>query len=183
MALDITEQKRAEERIQHAAYHDVLTGLPNRLLFNERLGQAISHAKRNRTQFALLYIDLDKFKPVNDTFGHAAGDWLLQAVARRIGEQVRESDTVARIGGDEFTVILREVAGREAVLAVARKIIAALCAPFLLGERAQSATLGASIGVALYPGDALDHETLIKLADASMYRAKINGNSVRFFGD
>ena len=183
MALDITEQKRAEEQIQHAAYHDVLTGLPNRLLFNERLGQAISQAKRDRTRFALLYVDLDKFKPVNDTFGHAAGDALLKGVAARICERVRASDTVARIGGDEFTVILREVAGHDAVLSVAREIIAALCVPFKLGERAQVATLGASIGVALYPDDALDHETLIKLADASMYRAKINGNCVRFFGD
>ena len=106
MTTDITEHKLAEERIQRVAHHDSLTGLPNRLLFNDRLAQAISLAKRDSRQFALLYLDLDRFKPVNDTLGHAAGDELLKSVGARIRRQVRESDTVARIGGDEFTVIL-----------------------------------------------------------------------------
>jgi diguanylate cyclase (GGDEF)-like protein/PAS domain S-box-containing protein len=182
MAIDITEQKQAEERIQYVAHHDSLTGLPNRLLFNDRLGQAISRAKRDARQFALLYLDLDKLKPVNDTLGHDAGDQLLKSVAERIREQVRESDTVARVGGDEFTVILRDISSRQDVAAVAEKIIAAVAVPFRLGNRPQAVEIGTSIGVAVYPSDAQDHETLIKIADAAMYRAKTQGNCFRFFG-
>lgn len=181
MAIDITEQKQAEERVQHVAHHDSLTGLPNRLLFNDRLGQAISLAKRDSSQFALFYLDLDKFKPVNDTLGHDAGDQLLKSVAGRIREQVRESDTVARVGGDEFTVILRDTSSRQDAAAVAEKIIAALSAPFRLGNHPQAVEIGTSIGIAFYPGDAQEHETLIKLADASMYRAKAQGNCYWFF--
>jgi diguanylate cyclase (GGDEF)-like protein/PAS domain S-box-containing protein len=182
MAIDITEQKQAEERIQHMAHHDSLTGLPNRLLFNDRLGQAISLAKRDARQFALLYLDLDKFKPVNDTLGHDAGDQLLKSVAERIRELVRESDTVARVGGDEFTVILRDVSNRQDVAAVARKIILALSAPFRLGNQSMTVEIGTSIGIAVYPSDSQDHQTLIKLADAAMYSAKTTGSSFRFFG-
>ena len=182
MAIDITEQKQAEERIQHVAHHDNLTGLPNRLLFNDRLGQAISLAKRDSSQFALLYLDLDKFKPVNDTLGHDAGDQLLNSVANRIREHVRESDTVARVGGDEFTVILRDISSRQDAAAVAQKIIAALAAPFRLRNHRQAVEIGSSIGIALYPGDAEDHETLIKIADAAMYGAKTQGGCFRFFG-
>ena len=178
---DITEQKRAEERIQRMAHHDSLTGLPNRLLFNDRLGQAISLARRDTRQFALLYLDLDKFKPVNDSLGHDAGDELLRNVAKRIRQRVRESDTVARVGGDEFTVILRDINGRENVAAVAEKIVASLARPFHLELRKQSVDIGASIGIALYPDDARDHETLIKLADAAMYNAKSHGSCFRFF--
>lgn len=182
MATDITEQKQVEERIQHVAHHDNLTGLPNRLLFNDRLGQAISLAKRDTRQFALLYLDLDNFKPVNDTFGHDAGDQLLNSVAERIREQVRDSDTVARVGGDEFTVILRDINSRENVVAVAEKIIAALARPFHLERQKQSVDIGTSIGIAIYPDDAQDHETLIKLADAAMYNAKTHRSCYRFFG-
>jgi diguanylate cyclase (GGDEF)-like protein/PAS domain S-box-containing protein len=182
MAIDITEQKQAEERIQHVAHHDSLTGLPNRLLFNDRLGQAISLAKRDTSQFALLYLDLDKFKPVNDTLGHDAGDQLLKKAAERIREQVRESDTVARVGGDEFTVILRDISNRQDAAAVAEKIIAALAVPFHLGSDPQAVEIGTSIGIAVYPGDAQHHETLIKLADAAMSSAKTRGNCFRFFG-
>ena len=181
MAIDITEHKQAEERIQHVAHHDSLTGLPNRLLFNDRLSQAISLAKRDASQFALLYLDLDKFKPVNDTRGHDAGDQLLKSVAERIREQVRESDTVARIGGDEFTVILRDITSRQDVADIAEKIIAALGAPFRLGNHPQAVEIGTSIGIAIYPSDAQDHETLIKVADAAMYSAKIRGSCFRFF--
>ena len=176
---DITEHKLTQERIQTVAHHDSLTGLPNRLLFNDRLSQAISLAKRDSRQFALLYLDLDRFKPVNDTLGHAAGDDLLQAVAARIRRQVRESDTLARVGGDEFTVILPDIARREEVETVARKIIAAVAAPFLLGRQKQSVEIGISIGIALYPTDALDADALIKAADAAMYSAKQVGNSFR----
>jgi len=177
---DITEHKQAEERIQRVAHHDSLTGLPNRLLFNDRLNQAISLAKRGSRQFALLYLDLDKFKPVNDTLGHTAGDELLQGVAARIRHQVRESDTVARVGGDEFTVILPDIARREDAETVAKKIIGALAAPFQLGSQKQSVDIGASIGIALYPADARDADALVRAADAAMYSAKQAGNSFCF---
>ena len=169
---DITEHKLAEERIQRVAHHDSLTGLPNPLLFRDRLNQAIGLAKRNSSQFALLYLDLNKFKPVNDVLGHAAGDELLTAVATRIRREVRESDTVARVGGDEFTVILPDIATREDAEAVAGKIRAVLAAPFELGGRKRSVDIGASIGIAFFPADGGDADALIKAADAAMYRAK-----------
>src|SRR5450830_680637 len=177
---DITEHKLAEERIQRVAHHDSLTGLPNRLLFNDRLNQAISLAKRDSRQFALLYLDLDKFKPVNDALGHTAGDELLQGVATRIRDQVRESDTVARVGGDEFTVILPDIARREEAETVAKKIIAAFATPFQLGSQKQSVNIGTSIGIALYPADGRDADALVKAADAAMYSAKQAGSSFRF---
>jgi diguanylate cyclase (GGDEF)-like protein len=127
-----------------------------------------------------LYLDLDRFKPVNDALGHAAGDELLKAVATRIRCQVRESDTVARVGGDEFIVMLRDIARREDADTVARKIIAALTAPFQLGSQKQNVDVGASIGIALYPADARDADALVKAADAAMYSAKQAGNDVRF---
>ncbi len=178
---DITEHKLTQERIQRVAHNDSLTSLPNRLLFNDRLNQAISLAKRDSRQFALLYLDLDKFKPVNDTLGHTAGDELLQTVAARIRQQVRESDTVARIGGDEFTVILPDIARRDEAETVAKKIIAALAAPFRLGSQKKSVEIGTSIGIAVYPADARDADALIKAADAAMYRAKQVGDSFRFY--
>jgi len=177
---DITEHKLTEERIQRVAHHDGLTGLPNQLLFNDRLSQAISLAKRDSRQFALLYLDLDKFKPVNDALGHSAGDELLKAVATRIRQLVRESDTVARIGGDEFTVILRDIARREEAETVARKIIAAVATPFQLGSQKHSVGIGTSIGIAIYPADGRDADALVKAADSAMYSAKQAGNSFRF---
>ncbi len=177
---DITEHKLAEERIQRVAHHDSLTGLPNRLLFNDRLNQAISLAKRNSRQFALLYLDLDKFKPVNDSLGHTAGDELLHGVATRIRREVRESDTVARVGGDEFAVILPDIARREEAETVARKIIAAVATPFRLDSQKHSVDIGTSIGIALYPADAGDADALINAADAAMYSAKQVGSGFRF---
>ena len=174
---DITPRKLTQERIQRVAHHDSLTGLPNRLLFNERLNQAISLGKRGSRQFALLYLDLDKFKPVNDTLGHAVGDELLKGVAARLQRQVRASDTVARVGGDEFTVILLDIARREDAETVARKIIAALGMPFQLGSPARSVSIGISIGIAVYPGDAQDADALVTAADTAMYSAKEAGNS------
>jgi diguanylate cyclase (GGDEF)-like protein/PAS domain S-box-containing protein len=176
---DITEHKLAEERIQRVAHHDSLTGLPNRLLFNDRLGQAISLAKRDSRQFALLYLDLDGFKPVNDTLGHAAGDELLQAVGTRILRQVRESDTVARVGGDEFTVILHDIAGREVAETVAGKVAAALSAPLELGGEKRSVSIGTSIGIAVYPADGQTADALVKAADDAMYGAKHARNTAR----
>jgi diguanylate cyclase (GGDEF)-like protein/PAS domain S-box-containing protein len=181
VATDITEHKLAEERIEHVAHHDSLTGLPNVLLFNDRLNQAISLAKRGSRQVALLYLDLDKFKPVNDTLGHTAGDELLKGVAARIRHQVRESDTVARVGGDEFTVILAGVARREDAATVAKKIIAALAVPFQLGSQKQRVDIGTSIGIALYPADARGADALVKAADAAMYSAKQVRNTFRFW--
>lgn len=177
---DITAQQKAAERIQHLAHHDSLTGLPNRLLFNDRLSQAISLARRNSRTFALLYLDLDRFKPVNDTLGHQAGDELLQDAARRLLRQVRESDTVARVGGDEFAVILENVNGRGNVTAIAEKIVAAIARPFHLQRLKQDVAIGASIGVAIYPDDAQEHDALIKLADAAMYDAKMHRSCFRF---
>ena len=177
---DITEHKLAEARVQRVAHHDSLTGLPNRLLFNDRLNQALSLAKRNARQFALLYLDLDKFKAVNDTLGHSAGDELLRGVAARIRQCVRESDTVARIGGDEFTLILPDVARRGEAEIVAKKIIAALVMPFNLEGQKRSVEIGTSIGIANYPADAANADALVTAADAAMYSAKQQGNSFRF---
>jgi len=169
---DITLRKQVEERNRNMAHHDSLTGLPNRLLFDDRLAQAIRFARRDSREFALLYLDLDKFKPVNDALGHGAGDELLQAVAARIRQQVRESDTVARVGGDEFTVILPGIGGRQQAETVARKIAAAIGAPFHLGSDRHRADIGTSIGIAIFPADAADAAALVKAADAAMYRCK-----------
>lgn len=172
---DITEHKLAEQRIQQVANHDGLTGLPNRVLFEDRLESTIAFARRESRSFGLLYLDLDRFKPVNDTLGHAAGDELLMEVGRRIRGQVRESDTVARVGGDEFTVILPGLAGGGRAEVVARKIIAALEAPFEFEGGGRSVSIGASVGIALYPADGHDAASLVKAADAAMYRAKVRG--------
>jgi diguanylate cyclase (GGDEF)-like protein len=169
---DITEHKLTEDRIQRVAHHDGLTDLPNRILFNDRLSQAIHLAERDSSQFALFYIDLDKFKAVNDNFGHPAGDDLLKLAATRIRSVVRESDTVARVGGDEFTVILADIARREEAESVAETIIAAVTAPFQVGGVAGCVEVGASIGIAIYPVDGKDADELIMAADAAMYSVK-----------
>lgn len=169
---DITEHKLTEKRIQQVAHHDSLTGLPNRLLLDDRLQQAISLARRNSRAIGLLYLDLDKFKPVNDSLGHAAGDELLVAVAARLRRQLRESDTVARVGGDEFVVIVLDIPGRQVAEMIAAKIAAVLSAPFPIGDPQRPVEIGASIGIALYPEDAVDAQGLLKAADAAMYRAK-----------
>lgn len=172
VAADITEHKLTEERMQRVAHYDSLTELPNRILFNDRLNQAIHLAKRDSGQFALLYIDLDRFKTVNDRLGHSAGDELLKQVARRIREEVRESDTVARVGGDEFTVILSDTARRDDAEAVADKIVAAIAAPFAIGGNGVSVEVGASIGIAVYPSEGQDADELVQAADSAMYGAK-----------
>ena len=174
------EKKRAEDRVQYLATHDVLTGLPNRAMFTELLEHSVKVARRGQRKNAVLFIDLDGFKFVNDSLGHAAGDALLVEVAARLRASVRESDVVARLGGDEFVVILNDVGGREQTSQVARKILAALGEPVEMSDR--ECCIGASIGVAMCPDDGDDAELLIRNADEAMYEAKDGGkNDVRFF--
>lgn len=177
---DITEQKLSSERIYNLAHYDILTGLPNRRLFNDRFSHAIQHADRYKKQLAILLLDLDNFKKVNDTLGHQAGDLLLQAVSERLVDCLRKLDTVARLGGDEFAILLEDISGPIGVKRISRKIINALSEPFMLeGSRVH---IGASIGACLFPEDGLDTTTLFKNADSAMYRAKAAGkNRCRFF--
>lgn len=179
---DITSRKQVEERLSYAANHDPLTRLPNRTLFQERLTRAIARASRNHNLVALLFIDLDKFKQVNDTMGHLAGDMLLQQVAERLSSCIRQGDTVARLSGDEFTIILEDVQDPRDAAVVGHKVLRLLREPVKLsgGE----AHISSSIGVSLYPTDAGDPQTLLKLADAAMYRAKHLGrNSCQFHSE
>lgn len=172
---DLTERKQAEETILHQANYDSLTQLPNRRLFRDRLEQTIRQSKRDHSSFALLLIDLDHFKEVNDTMGHDAGDFLLVDAAQRIQHCMRESDTVARMGGDEFVVILPEINDSASIERIAQTIIGKLASPFLLGE--EKAFISASIGITLYPDDAESMETLLKNADQAMYVAKQLGRN------
>ena len=172
---DISEKKELERKIEYLAYHDVLTGLPNRTLFNDRMRQAISQAKRDKTEFSLLFVDLDGFKEVNDTHGHAAGDQLLKMVAERLRACVREGDTVARLGGDEFIVLLRDLSADHGLKNVARKIIESIARPYALDVCRVHIT--ASIGISRYPGDAILAEKLMSCADEAMYSAKHAGKN------
>ncbi|HZW26408.1 MAG TPA: diguanylate cyclase [Gallionella sp.] len=179
---DITEREQMEARMEYMAHYDSLTGLANRTLFYDRLRQALSMARRNEVGLALLYIDLDGFKEVNDTLGHAAGDLLLKEVAGRLRSCVRQSDSVARLGGDEFTIILNETHQQDDVAAVARKIVEAIAAPVDLEEG--EAHVSVSIGIARYTEEASDEDTLVRNADEAMYRAKSSGkNTFRFYSD
>jgi diguanylate cyclase (GGDEF)-like protein/PAS domain S-box-containing protein len=172
---DISQRKQAEERMRHLALHDALTGLPNRSLLSDRLNQCLSTARRDKTRFALLYFDLDKFKPVNDKLGHDVGDALLIAVAQRVQECVRESDTVARIGGDEFVALLPKLQESGDAMRVAEKIRDALSRPFQVAGHV--CEISASIGIALYPEHGEDEKQLTLIADAAMYQAKQNGRN------
>ncbi|MGZ8868325.1 MAG: PAS domain S-box protein, partial [Thermoanaerobaculia bacterium] len=170
---DITERTYAEEQIKHLAYHDALTGLPNRLLFKDRLSVALSHAQRDSSKVAVLFLDLDRFKVINDSLGHNVGDQLLQAVSTRVQSCVRESDTVARLGGDEFTMLLAALARSEDAAVVAQKVLEAIRYPFHIEGREFFTTT--SIGISVYPEDGTDASTLIKNADTAMYQAKEQG--------
>jgi diguanylate cyclase (GGDEF)-like protein/PAS domain S-box-containing protein len=169
------ERKRMEAWLQHIAQHDPLTGLPNRELFHDRLQTALLLAERNQTRLALLYLDLDKFKQVNDTLGHPVGDLLLQEAARRLRQCVRDSDTVGRVGGDEFMVLLNGIPLREHALPIAEKIRVALGHPFELAGH--SVHISPSIGIALFPEHGDDYKQLIRYADEAMYDAKKNGGN------
>ncbi len=178
--IDITDRKRAEEESHHQAYHDALTDLPNRALFHDRLSLAILHAHRRKQSLAVMFIDLDHFKNVNDTLGHSAGDEVLVAVADRLKACLREEDTVARVGGDEFLLLLTGIARESDVAGMSRKILKVLADPFALKKR--ELFLSASIGVGLYPNDGTDAETLVANVDTAMYRAKEAGrNNFQFF--
>jgi diguanylate cyclase (GGDEF)-like protein len=173
LEIQIAERERAEERARVLAFHDALTGLPNRLLFNDRLRLALAQARRHKRSMAVMFVDLDRFKFVNDSLGHTLGDELLRQVAERLIATVRHTDTVARLGGDEFTLLLPDLHGPEDAAQNARKILNATRRPFLLDGRELYVT--PSIGVAVYPEDGRDVDTLLKNADTAMYRAKDEG--------
>ncbi len=173
VARDVTERTHAEEQIRHLAYHDALTGLPNRLLFKDRLSVAIARAQRDGTHLAVLFLDLDRFKIINDSLGHSSGDELLQSVAARVLRCMRESDTVARLGGDEFTILVTNLVDTHHATRIAQNLLAAVRQPFILGGRELFVTT--SIGISLFPDDGADAESLIKGADTAMYQAKGGG--------
>ena len=170
---DITAQKESEEELLRRAEHDSLTDLPNRGLFMDRLRSGIARAKRNNQPLALLFVDLNNFKPVNDEHGHHTGDRLLRVVAQRLMGAVREVDTVARVGGDEFAVILEAISDADDAAAVAAKIAESIGEPFSIDRR--TFRIGASTGIAIYPGDGEEVSALMQHADAEMYRAKRSG--------
>ncbi|HVR43286.1 MAG TPA: EAL domain-containing protein [Thermoanaerobaculia bacterium] len=176
---DVSEEKAQLAALEQQALHDMLTRLPNRILLMDRVTQAIRAARRSGSQVALLLLDLDGFKEVNDTLGHHSGDIVLQQVAIRLRDQIRESDTVARLGGDEFAFVLPGVRDAAAVPRVARKILDSLHVPFVVED--QRCEIGASIGVALYPDHGLDTETLMRRADAAMYHAKRRGSQYALY--
>jgi diguanylate cyclase (GGDEF)-like protein/PAS domain S-box-containing protein len=170
---DVTERKRTEDAMKQLAYHDVLTGLPNRALFNDRLGVALAHARRNHLSVAVMLLDLDHFKDVNDTLGHPVGDLLLQAVGERLTSLLRETDTVCRIGGDEFLVLLPAITRGNDGTKVADRLLGAIREPFHVGDAELRITT--SLGIAMYPEDGDDADTLTRNADIAMYRAKQMG--------
>ncbi len=172
---DVTERKRAEEKLRQLAYHDSLTGLPNRALLQILVGQALAHTQRHGAQGAVLFVDLDRFKTINDTLGHATGDQLLKAVAARLTRVLRQSDTVARIGGDEFTILIEEIEQPQDAAHVAEKILSALAEPFDLAG--QELFISASIGISIFPTDGHDLQSVLKNADTALYRVKDQGRN------
>ena len=176
---EVLERRRAEARLAHLAHHDTLTNLPNRLQFAEHLQRIVNKAERNRQQLAVLFIDLDRFKAVNDTLGHAVGDELLIEVARRLTGQLRGGDLVARLGGDEFVCILEEIQAPLDASRVAEKLIACIAAP--LSIQGHDLGISASIGISLFPSDGMDGGNLLRAADTAMYQAKKHGRNTYHF--
>ena len=172
---DITDQRRNEHRIHRLAYFDNLTGLPNRELFYDRFDHAIERAQRHDAKLALLFLDLDRFKNVNDSLGHPVGDQLLKAVSERLQHLVRSEDTIARLGGDEFTILLESADSDQAIASVAEKVVESLSKPFAISEHMLH--IGTSVGISRFPDDGIDVTTLIKHADTAMYQAKSAGRS------
>lgn len=172
---DITESRAEQDAIRHQAQHDFLTNLPNRLLFTDRFGQQLAQARRNNNKFAVIYLDIDGFKGVNDTLGHPVGDQLLQAVAQRLTALVREIDTVSRFGGDEFAVLMCEVSQNNDVITLADKMLTALAQPYTLNAHTVEVT--ASLGLAIYPYHGHDMDSLINAADEALLQAKIEGEN------
>ena len=177
---DVSERKQAEERVRYLATHDSLTGLPNRAMFSELLNHVIQHSKRKRTRCAVFFIDLDRFKFINDSLGHEAGDTLLRTVALRLKNKLRSSDIVARLGGDEFVMLAQDLSSSEQAARIARKVLSAVIQPVeLFGQECR---VTASVGIAMYPDDAADETTLMAHADAAMYHAKEEGkNNFQFY--
>ena len=179
---DVTDRKASEARIAHLAHHDALTGMPNRFLFNDRLASALARVREAREGLAVLCIDLDGFKAVNDTWGHAAGDRLLQAVSDRLRANLRACDTAARLGGDEFAILQVPVSGIEDAARLARRLTDALSEPYDLEQYRFS--VSASIGVSLAHRHDVDPSTILEGADGALYRAKREGrNTFRFSPD
>ncbi len=177
--MDITERKQAEEIVRYLAYYDALTGLPNRMLFNDRLTLAIAHARRNKQKLAIMFLDLDRFKTINDTLGYAVGDRLLQGVAERLKNYLRGEDTLARLGSDRFMLLLPGIIQVEDVAKIAQKLLEAFKRPFHFGDH--ELYVAASIGITLYPNDGEDIQTLMKNADTALYRAKEQGRDTYQF--
>ena len=176
---DVTQRELAHQHDHYLARHDVLTGLPNRAMLREIVHKAISNASRTQQLVAILFVDLDGFKPVNDQYGHAVGDQLLTAVAERLRSAVRQSDTVARVGGDEFVALATGIDSRDGASGLARKLLDSLAAPFVV--RGKRLVIGASVGIAMFPSDGTDGNTLIDNADQAMYRAKFGGGQRHAF--
>jgi diguanylate cyclase (GGDEF)-like protein/PAS domain S-box-containing protein len=172
---DITDRKLTEERVQFLAYHDALTGLPNRTLLEDRLAQALASARRRKEKVALLFLDLDRFKMINDSCGHSFGNLLLQEVADRLRSAAREQDTVARVGGDEFIIVLTSINDAAGAAVAAERILKAMTGPFVV--EGHSLDIRCSMGISIFPEQGTDGETLIKNADASMYNAKEDGGN------
>jgi diguanylate cyclase (GGDEF)-like protein len=170
---DTTDRVQQAEQLVYQAEHDQLTDLPNRALLYERMRAGIARADRYGRKLGVVYLDLDQFKPINDLYGHETGDCLLQAVAHRLRDSMRQSDTISRIGGDEFIICLEQIKNRQDALAATRKIVESLKSPFqILGHQL---AVSASIGIAVYPDHGRETETLLRMADQAMYRAKSAG--------
>src|SRR5205807_5378789 len=177
---DVSASRAMSVKMTHSAEHDVVTNLPNRMLLHDRISQSISLARRQLRPLAVLFLDLDRFKYINDSLGHAVGDQLLQSIAKRLLASVRNSDTVSRQGGDEFVILLSEISHPEDAATSARKILLSLNAPHSIDGH--DLDIAGSMGISIYPGDGEDAETLIKNADTAMYHAKENGrNNFQFF--
>ena len=177
---DVSAKNEGDERLYHLAHYDSLCNLPNRMLFYDRLRQSLSRSKRSSQKIAVMFMDLDGFKQVNDEFGHGVGDELLQQVSKRVTEVLRESDTLARIGGDEFTIIINDIDRADSIEAIANKILLATKQDYILHDK--QFNVSASIGISLFPDDSDDVNTLVKHADIAMYKAKNEGkNRFKFF--